>query len=283
MRDIALRKPRRRSQELQERLARYMGDGLAAKLVKVAKGGNRLVFRLRGGLRFDLRSWGPRSGFATYLGYYPDGMPSGSAVQELYRRWIRGNKTNNNGDAARFISLVLNVRQLLEEGIEGHFAELGVWKGNSAAILAHFASSANRKLFLFDTFSGFDKRDLVGHDDDKPPEFADTSVDYVQQTVGHPELTTYIKGYFPESIIDEARQARFALVHLDCDLYEPMKAALEFFYSRMPRGAMLIMHDYSSGVWEGTKAAVDEFCQATGERVTLWPDKSGTAVIRKSQ
>jgi hypothetical protein len=220
---------------------------------------------------------------ATYLGYQPEGLPFSPELRDLYRKWIRGNRTNNNGDAARFNSLVLNVRQVLEEGIEGDFAELGVWKGNSAAIFAHFASSSKRRLFLFDTFSGFDKRDLVGYDENKRLEFVNTSVGYVQKTVGHPELTIYVKGYFPESINDEARQAKFALAHVDCDLYEPMKAALEFFYARMSRGAMLIMHDYSSGAWLGAKIAVDEFCQATGEYVSLWPDKSGTAVIRKSR
>jgi hypothetical protein len=283
MRDIALREPRRRSKELQDRLAQYIGNAPAASLVNLLRGVRQSIYRFQCGIRFDLHLWGPKRGFATYLSYYPDGLPRITALRDLYRKWIRGNRTNNNGDAARFISLVLNVRQVLEEGIEGDFAELGVWKGNSAAILAHFAAGSNRRLFLFDTFSGFDKRDLVGCDKSKSLDFADTSLEYVQETVGHPELTIYLKGYFPDSISDEGRQSKFALVHLDCDLYEPMKAALAFFYARMPRGGMLILHDFSSGVWGGAKTAIDGFCQATGEYVSLWPDKSGTAVIRKSR
>ncbi|HXB61316.1 MAG TPA: TylF/MycF/NovP-related O-methyltransferase, partial [Acidobacteriaceae bacterium] len=113
-------------------------------------------------------------------------------------------------------------------------------------------------------------------------EFADTSIDYVRQTVGNDAVTTYVQGFFPESVTPEVTERSFALVHIDCDLYEPMKAALEFFYPRMPKGGMLILHDYSSGTWEGTTKAVDEFCQATGEYISLWPDKSGTAMIRKS-
>jgi hypothetical protein len=51
----------------------------------------------------------------------------------------------------------------------------------------------------------------------------------------------------------------------------------------MPKGGMMILHDYSSGLWEGAAQAIDEFCASSGEFLTLWPDKSGTAMIRKSR
>ncbi len=232
-------------------------------------------------LRFNLISWGPSTRLPAYLAYYPDSHRSFPGLPDLYRRWIRGNRTNNNGDAPRFMGLMLNLRQLLAEGIPGDMAELGVWKGNSAAILAHFAAQSGKRLFLFDTFSGFDQRDFVGLDHGRKAHFADTSIDFVRQTVGHDDLTTYLAGFFPSTLTDEVRTRTFALAHIDCDLYEPMKAALEFFYPRLAPGGMLIVHDYSSGVWAGASRALDEFRLATGEHVVLWPDKSGTAVIRK--
>jgi hypothetical protein len=239
-------------------------------------------YRLSHKIRFDSVAWSPKGSFPAFLAYYPDALPSFPDLSDLYRRWIRGNKPNNNGDATRFIALILNIRQLEQEGIEGDFAELGVWKGNSAAILADFAAKSDKRLFLFDTFSGFDSRDFVGVDQNRRHEFADTSIDFVRETVGHPQVTTYLQGFFPDSITEEVRQRTFALAHIDCDLYEPMKAALDFFYPRMPKGGMLILHDYSSGVWPGATRAIDEFYKANGEFLSLWPDKSGTAVIRKS-
>jgi hypothetical protein len=249
----------------------------------VLKGPMRIARALWRRLAFKSVNYAPRGPFSIYAGYYPDGFPPSQAVVNLYQRWTRGNQLNNNGDAPRFIALILNLRQLLTEGIEGDFAELGVWKGNSAAILADFASKSDRKLFLFDTFSGFDQRDIVGIDQKESPKFADTSIDYVKETVGHPGNTIYLPGFFPETITDEVSNSRFAFVHLDCDLYAPMKAALEFFYPRLSKGGMLVMHDYSSAWWEGAMRAVDEFCQETGEFVSLWPDKSGTAMIRKTK
>jgi O-methyltransferase len=61
-----------------------------------------------------------------------------------------------------------------------------------------------------------------------------------------------------------------------------MKAALAFFYPRMSKGALLIMHDYQSGTWPGATRAIDEFCAEAGQTLILLPDKSGTAVCRKS-
>lgn len=238
---------------------------------------------LKNRLRFGLASWHPRGTTPIYLAYYPDSLRTLPELRPLYRRWIRGNKINNNGDAARFMALILNLRLLQADNIPGDFAELGVWKGNSAAILADFAAKSGRHLFLFDTFYGFDRRDLIETDRSHKHSFADTSVDYVHETVGYPATITCIQGFFPESVTDEVRARSFALAHIDCDLYEPMTAALDFFYARMPRGGMMILHDYSSGTWAGATRAIDEFCAATGEFLALWPDKSGTAMIRKSR
>jgi Macrocin-O-methyltransferase (TylF) len=231
---------------------------------------------------FQVVSWSPRRLAPCFLAYYPDSLRSFTDSRDLYRRWIRGNRKNNNGDASRFMALMLNLRQLQNERIEGDFAELGVWKGNSAAILARFAAESGKKLFLFDTFSGFDSRDLVGIDEAAKFQFKNTSISYVQETVGHNEITTYVQGFFPESITPEVAECKFSLAHIDCDLYEPMKAALEFFYPRMSKGGMLILHDYSSGIWPGVTRAIDEFTNATGEHLSLWGDKSGTALIRKA-
>jgi len=262
--------------EIESRLRSFMKKSPGA----MAASARRNILNL---IRYGVVSWGPRGKLSAFLSYYPDGFQNSATVSDLYRRWTRGNKKNNNGDASRFVALLLNLRQLQTDNIPGDYAELGVWKGNSAATLAHFAAGSGRRLFLFDTFQGFDRRDLVGVDQEQDRDFSHTSIDYVRETVGYPETTVYVKGFFPDSLTDEARNSSYAVAHLDCDLYQPMKAALEFFYPRMPRGGALILHDYSSGTWAGATRAIDEFVQTTGEFLTLWPDKSGTAMIRKSR
>lgn len=266
----------------QSRVKKFLSKRPADMLISLRWNTHNLAQLALKKLRFDLFSWAPRGTVPTYRAYYPDSLRFFPDLRPMYDKWIRGNKTNNNGDAPRFMGLLLNLRQLQAEGIEGDFAELGVWKGNSAALLAEFATKTGKHLFLFDTFSGFDGRDLVGTDQARKFQFGDTSVGYVRETVGHDEITTYLQGFFPSTITEEVSARTFALAHIDCDLYGPMKSALEFFYPRMPKGGMLILHDYSSGTWAGATQAINEFTAATGEFVSLWPDKSGTAIIRKS-
>ena len=199
---------------------------------------------------------------------------------ELIKGWIYNNRINNAGDLARFYTIYLNVNQVLEDRVPGDFVELGVYKGNSAKLLASLGRRQNRHLYLFDTFTGFDSRDLRGMDSGTRNDFADTSLKTVQKLVGT-EGVTYVPGFFPDSTSQIEMPERIAIAHIDCDLYEPMKAGLEWFYPRLSTGGILLLHDYSSGYWPGAKRAIDEFFEKRPEKPVLAADKSGTALIRR--
>ena len=220
-----------------------------------------------------------------YLAYRPESdvtFLSHPEIEQLSEKWIAHNIHNNAGDLPRLYALVLNTKQVLEEEIAGDIAELGVFRGNSAAVLAHYARTHGRKLLLFDTFEGFDHRDLVGVDQSPTPQFDDTSLDQVRALVGD-EAVRFVQGRFPESIPPDLERSRFCLVHIDCDLYEPAKAGLEFFYPRLSPGGLLILHDFANPYWRGIKHALDELCSTIPERPVVFGDKSGTAMIRKSR
>ena len=221
-----------------------------------------------------------------YITYQPDSYSTFSENEEfntLFLSFVNKNKLNNGGDIPRLWFFILNIQKIVEEGIKGDFAELGVWRGNTASVLAHYAAKDGRKVYLFDTFEGFDNSDLRGIDSHKTILFNNTSIDTVTDVLGEAkDVCEFIKGYFPNSISEELRGKIFSVVSLDCDLYEPMKAGLDFFYPLMTKGGLLLLHDYSSMHWEGAKKAIDEFCKDTGEFLVLMPDKSGSAIIRKS-
>ena len=75
--------------------------------------------------------------------------------------------------------------------------------------------------------------------------------------------------------------ARYALVHIDCDLYAPVKSALSYFYPRLVPGGFLVVHDYSSLHWNGAERAVDEFFADLSESVVPITDSAGSVVVRK--
>ena len=78
------------------------------------------------------------SSFANvYLAYLPDSQAQFAEhpeYKDLYHRFTAENRVNNGGDWPRFWSLILNLKQVLESDVQGDFAELGVWRGNVAAV-----------------------------------------------------------------------------------------------------------------------------------------------------
>jgi O-methyltransferase len=177
-------------------------------------------------------------------------------------------------DDVRFATLALAVQRLHDDDIPGAFAEVGVYQGATSAFLHQHAPT--RDIYLFDTFAGFPKQDLVGED----TRFRDTSLESVRDYLGDSERLKFRKGYFPETA--EGLDDSFALVMLDVDLYRPALEVLSFFYPRMVRGGYFFMHDFNSPESEHAIArAAREFMADKPELIMEIPDFYGTAMFRK--
>lgn len=166
--------------------------------------------------------------------------------------------------------------------IPGDLAELGVYRGDLAWKLN--ALFPDRTLYLFDTFTGFDRRDLEtershGCSFVRDGEFSDTSVQSVLSRFPHPERAVLRQGYFPETA-QGMLDTRYALVSLDADLYAPLLAGLTYFYPRLSRGGMILLHDYNNARFPGAKKAVEDY-EALHGPLLLVPlcDLHGSAVI----
>lgn len=220
-----------------------------------------------------------RCGGGYYLSHRPSFMQPYDRAKfcALRRAWHVGRASNNRGDWARLYFLISTAEDVLERKVPGAVAELGVFRGASAKALRILMP--DRPLYLFDTFAGLDQRDL---DQGGPVGMFKCSLDEVRAFVGDEPDIHYCPGYFPETASMVPDDQRFALVHLDMDLYKPMKAACEFFYDRLEPGGVMILHDYHGRVWPGVKKGVDEFLADKPERLALIPDKSGTAVLVKN-
>ena len=235
----------------------------------------------------DIRSLftrnGPMMALPVAVAHHPDSFERKIEYREteiLFNAFIHNNEYNNNGDLPRFYSLILNLLQCEKEAIQGDFAEVGVHKGNTAALLWRYAKKSGRSLFLFDTFSGFPQDRLQDDEYAKSHKFADTCFHDVKTFLGEDPCLHYVVGVFPESAVGDCVDRKYAFVHLDCDLYDSIRAGLEFFLPRVSAGGFFLVHDYSSGRWKGCTKAVDELCADHGLRPILLPDKSGSAVFR---
>ena len=114
-----------------------------------------------------------------YVAYRPDWDIDYDSLPELRMlsgNWVLNNVHNNAGDLPRLYALLLNVNQVMEDGVPGDIAEVGVYRGNSAAVLAHYGKRHGRLIYLFDTYEGFEARDLTGVDAERSRAFGDTSL-----------------------------------------------------------------------------------------------------------
>lgn len=181
-------------------------------------------------------------------------------------------------ETAEFLS-----REIYEKGLEGEVAEVGVYQGEFAALINHLFP--DKQLYLFDTFEGFDSRDMQvdaekGFDVEGYHDFSATSVESVSAKMPHKENVVIKKGWFPDSAA-ECEDKKFCFVSLDVDLYQPIYAALHWFYPRLVEGGYIMVDDYSTDKYKGVKEAVRTFASEVGVSYFVLPDVTGSVVIGK--
>jgi O-methyltransferase len=185
----------------------------------------------------------------------------------------------------RSSSLELIANEIYDKNIMGSVAELGVYKGDFAKIIN--AAFPDRKLYLFDTFDGFDERDVKIERENGfsrgDQDFSGTNVELVLSKMKHKENCIIKKGYFPESINSEGEDINdsFSFVSIDVDLYEPMSKGLNYFYDKLNYGGYIMLHDYNNKCYSGVKAALRNFSDE--RKVPYFPlcDAAGSAIIMK--
>ena len=185
-------------------------------------------------------------------------------------------------DKVRFYNLWFQVQQLKKNSIHGAFAELGVHRGETARAI-HYMDQ-NRTFYLFDTFEGFKAEDLAleKQTDSRftTEMFSDTNIEDVKGYINGNDNLHFKLGFFPETSAGLESET-FALVNVDADLYAPTLEALKFFYPRLSKGGVMIIHDYNHN-WEGIPKAINEFIGTIPESLIELPDWQGSAMIIKN-
>jgi O-methyltransferase len=190
--------------------------------------------------------------------------------------------TSYTNEYIRLSSFDLVVQEIEKRSVAGDAAELGVYKGEFAAVIN--MAFPTRTLYLFDTFEGF-------HSLDKEAErklgsrgygrdFSDTSVEDVMKRMPHAGHCVIRKGFFPQTA-EGLENKTFCFVSIDTDLYAPVAAGLSFFYPRLSAGGFIFVHDYNNDLFPGAKLAVQEFSTKNAVSFVPLTDRYGTAVFLK--
>lgn len=172
------------------------------------------------------------------------------------------------------------------ESVEGAVAEAGVFQGEFAKEINKVFS--DRILYLFDTFEGFDKRDIINEFNVENKEvksivvghFSSTSEELVLSKLPFIDKCIIKKGFFPDTTVG-LEDEKFCFVNLDMDLYRPTLEGLRFFYPRINEGGCILIHDYFSDIYPNVKKAVKDFEVEQNIKLKKLPigDKLSIAII----
>ena len=199
-----------------------------------------------------------------------------------------GNDLYFRNDYVRIKTLEMIANEINENKVGGQTAEVGVFKGSFAKYINFLFN--NKKLYLFDTFESFSKKESLdeirsGNCDTAFIEiFKNTSVSEVLNKMCYPDNIIIKQGLFPDSL--NGLEEKFAFVSLDVDFEESMLECLRYFYPRMVEGGYIFVHDYNycdSLNLRGIRNAIKRYEEEIGVSLHKVPicDQGGTVVISK--
>lgn len=149
-------------------------------------------------------------------------------------------------------------------GLDGAAAEIGTYRGGSAAFLSRALAAAGapgRTLHVIDTFAGHPDDQLSQHDDDTHKggdKFKATSYEDVRDFLSGDAGVVVHQGDFA-SVVGRLPDDVYSLVHIDVDIYEPARQCLEYFAPRLVPGGVIVLDDYAAPACPGIDRAAAEF------------------------
>ena len=179
--------------------------------------------------------------------------------------------------------------------LDGDVAECGAFRGLSSYLFCNYVRLVNPEFkgegyHIFDSFEGLSEpkaEDAIASSDygemgtycQGRGAFLGT-LGVVKATLRDYPKIEYHQGWIPESFAGiPERQYRF--VHVDLDLYEPIKGAIEYFYPRMMKAGVIVIDEYAIPRWPGARKAVDEYCAKHGLATPVSLTTGNGALIKK--
>ena len=176
----------------------------------------------------------------------------------------------------RLLSLYEIYKKILP--VKGSVVECGVFRGfglmawaNMSAVLE--PANLTRRIYGFDTFKGFPNVSEKDLNTVMKPECGQLYADSFEELhelikiydsnrfLGHVNKVQLIKGDVVKTIpefISNNKHLVVSLLFLDLDLYEPTKAAIENFFPRMSKGAIIAFDELDNPIWPGETMALLE-------------------------
>ena len=135
-------------------------------------------------------------------------------------------------------------------------AEFGIYTGISSLMMeTYFGHFETSKHYAFDSFEGLSSPQAI----DRRPEVKGIMSPDLEKSKKLLKQSILHKGWIPDEL-PKNFCTKLDFIHIDLDLHEPIKGALEFVNPLLKPGAMIIIDDYSMR-WRGAMLAVNEYIE----------------------
>jgi O-methyltransferase len=182
---------------------------------------------------------------------------------------------------------LVRICEILEEdGIPGSIVECGVLDGGGSALMAYATRRSGRPVHMFDSWDGLPvaaagdgavARKWVGQCVGSP-----TRVFEIMKALNiEPSRLHAHRGWFHETFPQAAETVGSpAMLHVDCDFYEPVLLTLETWYPKLVPGGFVQIDDYEA--FSGCRKATDEFLTVHREtQLEFWGAFGRAIYLRK--
>jgi len=171
--------------------------------------------------------------------------------------------------------------------LPGSIIDIGVFEGSSLFTFAKLAeifcpTDVRKVVYGFDTFEGFpslaEEEDSLNNPQPekriggwKCHSTTRGDINLAQKALNadkhirHLNRIQVIEGDIKYTVPNFSKEKgyglKIALLHIDCDIYEPAKIALEYLVPHMVKNGIIILDDYALDTFGGETRAVDEYFQ----------------------
>jgi len=170
----------------------------------------------------------------------------------LWRHWV--------------VSTAVRYAIKFAETREYNFVECGVGEGCSAffalnEITGRLTGKTNYTMHLYDSWEGVKEEFLKESEKLNLLRYKRLKVETTQQNLAEfKDCTIYHQGFIPDSLKNSPKSPdSIVYLHIDLNSSKPTLDSLDFFFSRLVKGGVILFDDYGWESFLDTKKVVDKF------------------------
>jgi O-methyltransferase len=168
--------------------------------------------------------------------------------------------------------------------IPGDFVECGTNKGGFARAIIQYLSfqKIDKTFYLLDTFSGLPEDMLTEKEKEagKKEHFENVYEDcyeQVKRTFANFSNVRIIKGAVPGTL-DQVKSDNVAFLSIDMNSVVPEIAAMDYFWNKLSKGAMVVIDDYAYVTCDLQYEAHNKWAKEKGIKILSLPTGQGLIV-----